>query len=78
MTKTILVGDTHLKNALILPILDDIIEKHNVKQVIFMGDYLDTKIQGQQSNVGLYAKDLVYLVDWKRKLLTKAFHVNSL
>lgn len=71
MTKTILVGDTHLKNALILPILDDIIEKHNVKQVIFMGDYLDTKIQGQQSNVGLYAKDLVYLVDWKKKAADK-------
>ena len=71
MTKTILVGYTHLKNALILPILDDIIEKHNVKQVIFMGDYLDTKIQGQQSNVGLYAKDLVYLVDWKKKATDK-------
>lgn len=71
MTKTILIGDTHLKNGLILPIIDNIIENHSVKQVIFMGDYLDTKILGQQDNVKLYAKDLIYLVDWKKKVTEK-------
>ncbi|MGK0555176.1 metallophosphoesterase [Macrococcus capreoli] len=62
---TIFVGDTHLKNRVILPIIDDIIDIYEVNRVIFMGDYTD--FPGQEKNIKLYANDLVYLSEWKLK-----------
>ena len=34
--KTLLIGDLHLKSQLILPIVDRIIQTHNIKRVIFL------------------------------------------
>jgi UDP-2,3-diacylglucosamine pyrophosphatase LpxH len=63
--KTLLIGDLHLKAQLILPLVDNIIKKHNVKRIILLGDYVD--LHGQNQNVRLYAKDLTYLFSWKQK-----------
>lgn len=63
--KTLFVGDLHLKAHLILPLVDNIITEHNVKRVIFLGDYVD--LHGQKQNVSLYAKDLTCLFSWKKK-----------
>lgn len=61
--KTLLIGDLHLKSQLILPIVDRIIQTHNIKRVIFLGDYVD--LHGQTNNIQLYAKDLTFLYSWK-------------
>ena len=61
--KTLLIGDLHLKPQQILPIVDKIIQTHNIKRVIFLGDYVD--LHGQTNNIQLYAKDLTFLYDWK-------------
>lgn len=61
--KTLLIGDLHLKSQLILPIVDKIIQTHNIKRVIFLGDYVD--LHGQTKNIQLYAKDLTFLYSWK-------------
>lgn len=66
MTKTIFIGDTHLKFALIAPLLDKIISTYNINQVVFMGDYTD--LRGQQKNRKLYIKDLVSLQEWSSKM----------
>ena len=47
--KTLLIGDLHLKSQLILPIVDRIIQTHNIKRVIFLGDYVD--LHGQTKNI---------------------------
>ncbi|WP_414047657.1 metallophosphoesterase [Macrococcus equi] len=62
---TIFVGDMHLKSRVILPLIDNIIEKYDVNRVIFLGDYTD--FPGQENNIKLYAKDLVFLAEWKLK-----------
>ncbi len=46
--KTLLIGDLHLKSQLILPIVDKIIQTHNIKRIIFLGDYVD--LHGQTNN----------------------------
>lgn len=56
--KTLLIGDLHLKSQLILPIVDKIIQTHNIKRIIFLGDYVD--LHGQTNNIQLYAKDLIF------------------
>ncbi|CKI39857.1 serine/threonine metallophosphatase [Streptococcus pneumoniae] len=61
--KTLLIGDLHLKSQLILPIVDKIIQTHNIKRIFFLGDYVD--LHGQTNNIQLYAKDLTFLYDWK-------------
>ncbi|CEW54371.1 metallophosphoesterase [Streptococcus pneumoniae] len=61
--KTLLIGDLHLKSQLILPIVDKIIQTHNIKRIIFLGDYVD--LHGQTNNIQLYAKDLTFLYSWK-------------
>lgn len=61
--KTLLIGDLHLKSQLILSIVDRIIQTHNIKRVIFLGDYVD--LHGQTNNIQLYAKDLTFLYSWK-------------
>lgn len=57
--KTLFIGDTHLKSALILPLIDELLVDHKIKRIIFMGDYTD--FRGQEENPKLYAKDLMYL-----------------
>lgn len=76
MTKTILVGDTHLKARLILPIVEKVISEQDCQRVIFLGDYVDWS--GQENNIKLYAKDLTYLAEWKEKMLDRGIEVINL
>ena len=39
--KTLVVGDTHLKQKQILPRVDAAIAAHDVQRVAFLGDYCD-------------------------------------
>ncbi|PKE06633.1 phosphoesterase [Macrococcoides caseolyticum] len=73
---TILIGDIHLKSRLILPLVDEIIERYNIQRVIFLGDYTD--FPGQQKNVKLYARDLINLSEWKYNKLKKNIEVINL
>lgn len=40
-TKTLLVGDLHLKAQVILPMVEEKMAGHHCLQVILMGDYMD-------------------------------------
>lgn len=67
------IGDTHLMNGLILPRIEKIIKKHDVKKIIFTGDYTDH--WGNQKNCNLYIKDLTFLYDWKQRMISKEIEV---
>lgn len=70
MSKTTLfVGDLHLQAKLILPLVEEAIEKHNVKRVIFMGDYVDQ--WNQNDNSQLYIDELTLLNKFRKKLIKK-------
>lgn len=68
MSKTTLfVGDLHLQAKLILPLVEKVIEKHNVERVIFMGDYVDQ--WNQNDNSQLYIDELTLLNEFREKLI---------
>lgn len=68
-TKTLFIGDLHLKAELILPILEPIIESEKINQIIFLGDYVDD--WKCQLRPDLYVKDLNFLHDWVEKYQEK-------
>lgn len=41
MSRTLVVGDMHLKQRLVLPIVDRALEKYAISRVVFCGDYVD-------------------------------------
>lgn len=41
MGKTLIVGDTHLKQAIILPRVDAMAARYGVERIVFTGDYCD-------------------------------------
>ncbi|MFC6292265.1 phosphoesterase [Macrococcus epidermidis] len=73
---TIFVGDLHLKSRIILPLIDNIIERFEVNSVIFLGDYTD--FPGQENNIKLYANDLIFLSEWKQKYRIKGIEIINL
>lgn len=68
-TKTLFIGDLHLKAELILPILEPIIESEKIDQIIFLGDYVDD--WKCQLRPDLYMKDLNFLHNWVEKYQDK-------
>ena len=66
---TLFVGDTHLQFKLIKPFIKDIIQKENVEQIIFLGDYLDQ--WNCDSNGQLYVNELQLLIDFKKEMTDK-------
>lgn len=68
-TKTLFIGDLHLKAELILPMLEPIIESEKIDQIIFLGDYVDD--WKCQLRPDLYVKDLNFLHDWVEKYQEK-------
>lgn len=76
MKKTLLVGDLHLKAAIILPMVEQAAKVLNVEQVILMGDYVDAF--GQSTNTQLYLNELDYLLLWKSKMQTKGLKIITL
>ena len=76
MNKTLLVGDLHLKAALILPMVEQAAKTLNAQQIILMGDYVDAF--AQKTNTSLYLNELNYLLLWKSKLQAKGLTVITL
>ena len=64
--KTILVGDTHLKSRMILPIVEKNIAKYEIGQIVMLGDYLDDWNCSIDSK--LYWDELNYLIEWKNRI----------
>jgi len=66
--KTLLIGDTHLMARIILPKVETVIEKLDIKRVILLGDYTD-----QWGCVGFddcYRDDLRFLYRWKQEMVS--------
>lgn len=58
--KTIMVGDTHLKQRAILPLVDDAVRLAQAQRVVFLGDYTD-----EWGSSDLEATDaLGFLAEW--------------
>ena len=41
MPKTLVVGDLHLKQTIVLPLLDEAVRRTGASRVVFLGDYVD-------------------------------------
>lgn len=41
MPKTLVVGDLHLKQSIVLPLLDEAVRRTGASRVVFLGDYVD-------------------------------------
>ena len=54
------MGDTHLKQKIILPRVDAAIDQYDIDRVVFLGDYCDE----WYSNDSLALAALEYLADW--------------
>lgn len=64
MPKPILcVGDVHSLCSAILPRVDAAIERYDVRQVVFFGDYCDQWVAGPEENVA----SLRLLVEWTQR-----------
>lgn len=74
--RTLLVGDTHLKNRVILPIVQEKAQQLNCQQLILMGDYVDEWHQEQNSQ--LYRQELSFLLNWKQTMMAAGFAVTTL
>lgn len=71
--KALLVGDLHLKEQIILPMVEKIAKESQCDTIILMGDYLDS--HGQKQNKLLYAEALQYLVHWKKRLRKEGINI---
>ena len=76
MGKTLVIGDTHLMNGLILPMVDKHIQGMEIENIVFTGDYCDQ--WNQTNNPELYFKDLQFLINWKEKKEEQGFKVTCL
>lgn len=70
---TLIVGDLHLKQTIILPLLESIIEKESIGRIIFVGDYVDA--HHQQMNLKLYAKQLIYMDNWRNQKMAEGIEI---
>ena len=71
--KTLLVGDTHLKSRVILPLVTERARALGCRRIILMGDYVDE--WQQTNNARLYFAELAYLRAWKMKQLDAGIEV---
>jgi hypothetical protein len=62
--KTLYVGDIHLKETLVLPLVKKQARAHKVQSIVFLGDYTDDKYCGPEES--LY--ELEYLSKWKQEM----------
>lgn len=74
--KTLLVGDLHLKSQIILPLIEEKVFEERCERIILLGDYMDS--YGQTSNVKLYAQELSFLIEWKKKIIANGIEVITL
>ncbi|WP_125766367.1 metallophosphoesterase [Lapidilactobacillus wuchangensis] len=74
--RTLLVGDTHLKNRIILPIVAEKAVALKCQQIVLLGDYVDEWHQEQK--VTLYRAEMNYLLQWKQAMIQRGFKVVTL
>jgi len=74
--KTLVIGDTHLMNQIILPMVDVVVRKHKIQRVIMVGDYVDQ--WGMTNNHHLYLKELEHLKNWKDAKVASGLEVINL
>lgn len=74
--KTLLVGDLHLKESLILPIVKEKAKEFDCKRIVMLGDYTDTK--GQDRNPQLYFREIGFLKKWKYEMEEEGVEVINL
>ncbi|WP_080798758.1 metallophosphoesterase [Arabiibacter massiliensis] len=60
MTKTLVVGDTHLKQKIVLPRVDALVERHGAGRIVLLGDYCDE----WHSTDDQLMDALYFLADW--------------
>ncbi|KAF1299191.1 hypothetical protein BAU15_00665 [Enterococcus sp. JM4C] len=65
MSGVLAVGDMHLKQTVILPLVDQALQTVEVDTIVLMGDYLDE--WNQNVNVDRYEDEMSYLVQWVKK-----------
>lgn len=71
--KTLLIGDTHLMNRLILPRVSEAILKLQVNRIIMIGDYTDQ--WGATTCEHWYKADLRFLYKWKQEMKSQGIEV---
>lgn len=75
MLKNILyVGDMHCKQTVILPYVDKVIDKYNVSEVVFLGDYTDEFSASNTTRI----EQLNYQVEWYNKKVSERFQITNL
>ena len=67
------VGDMHCKQTVILPYVDRVIQKYNVKEVVFLGDYVDEF--GVRNDARI--EQLCYQVSWYNKATSNGLSVTN-
>lgn len=72
------IGDLHLKERLIIPLVDKVIQKQNldVDTIILMGDYVDE--WGITRHAHIYQDELDYLVGWVKEKREQGVEVVAL
>lgn len=74
MTKTLVVGDTHVKQKIVLPRVDVLAERHGVGRIVLLGDYCDEwRSTDDQLMDGLYC-----LADWADETRASGVQVDAL
>lgn len=68
------VGDMHCKQTVILPYVDKVVEKYNVDEVVFLGDYTDEFGASNTTRI----EQLAYQVEWYNKAIYNGFKVTNL
>lgn len=74
--RTLLVGDTHLKNRIILPLVAEKALALNCQQIVLLGDYVDE--WHQEEKPALYRAEMIYLTHWKQTMTQQGFKVVTL
>lgn len=74
MTKTLVVGDMHLKQRLILGLVDDAVRSSGASRVVFTGDYTD---EWRCSDLDEIAA-LDYQIEWTTSRRSEGLRIDSL
>ena len=74
--KTLIVGDTHLMNQLIIPLVEMALETYQINRVVMVGDYVDQ--WGMQNHHQLYLQELEFLKKWKDEKMSAGIEIINL
>jgi DNA repair exonuclease SbcCD nuclease subunit len=71
--RTLVVGDLHLLETVVLPIVEEKAVEHGVNRIVLVGDYFDQWRENMNSK--LYQRELNYLVAWTIALRDRGIEV---